>query len=59
MTDRKGYVSPLSTRYASDEMQYCFSDDFKFTTWRRLSVALARAEHKLGLNVTEAQIAEL
>ena len=59
MTDRKGYVSPLSTRYASDEMQYCFSDDFKFTTWRRLWVALARAEHKLGLNVTEAQIAEL
>lgn len=59
MTDRKGYVSPLSTRYASDEMQYCFSDDFKFTTWRRLWVALARAEHKLGLNVTEEQIAEL
>ncbi len=59
MSDRKGYTSPLSTRYASEEMQYCFSDDFKFTTWRRLWIALAKAERALGLNVTEEQIAEL
>ena len=38
------YISPFSTRYASDEMQYIFSDDNKFRTWRRLWVALARAE---------------
>ena len=53
------YVSPLSTRYASREMQHIFSDDFKFRTWRRLWIALARAEMKLGLNVTQAQIDEL
>ena len=56
---RDGYISPFSTRYASAEMQYVFSDHFKFRTWRRLWVALARAEHTLGLNVTEAQVAEL
>lgn len=56
---RDGYVSPFSTRYASKEMQYVFSDHFKFRTWRRLWVALARAEHKLGLNVTDAQVKEL
>ncbi len=53
------YISPLSTRYASREMQHIFSDDFKFRTWRRLWIALARAEMKLGLNVTQAQIDEL
>ena len=53
------YVSPLSTRYASSEMQHIFSDDFKFRTWRRLWIALARAEHKLGLDVTQEQIDEL
>lgn len=53
------YVSPLSTRYASDRMQYIFSDDFKFTTWRKLWVALARAEKKLGLNITDEQIAQM
>ena len=56
-TDR--YQSPLSERYASKEMQYIFSADKKFTTWRRLWVALARAEMKLGLNVTQEQVDEL
>ncbi len=54
-----GYISPLSTRYASKEMQYLFSDNNKFRTWRKLWIALAKAEHTLGLNVTEAQIAQL
>lgn len=53
------YESPLSSRYASDEMQYIFSPDKKFTTWRRLWIALARAEMKLGLNITQEQIDEL
>lgn len=53
------YVSPLSTRYASDQMQYIFSDDFKFTTWRKLWVALARAEKRLGLNITDEQIEQM
>ena len=53
------YESPLSSRYASDEMQYIFSPDKKFTTWHRLWVALARAEMELGLPVTEEQVAEL
>ena len=53
------YESPLSSRYASDEMLYLFSADKKFTTWRRLWVALARAEMELGLPVTEEQVAEL
>ncbi|MDD6034699.1 MAG: adenylosuccinate lyase [Lachnospiraceae bacterium] len=53
------YVSPLSERYASKEMQYLFSPDKKFKTWRKLWIALAEAEHELGLPVTEEQIAEL
>ena len=53
------YESPLSSRYASDEMQYIFSPDKKFTTWHRLWVALARAEMELGLPVTAEQVAEL
>lgn len=53
------YVSPLSTRYASREMQHIFSDDFKFRTWRKLWIALAKAEHALGLDVTQEQIDEL
>lgn len=53
------YVSPLSERYASKEMQYIFSPDMKFKTWRKLWVALAEAERELGLNITEEQIAEL
>ena len=51
------YVSPFSTRYASDEMQYLFSADKKFKTWRRLWIALAEAEQRVGLPVTDAQIA--
>ena len=53
------YESPLSSRYASDEMLYLFSADKKFTTWRRLWVALARAEMELGLPVTQEQLDEL
>lgn len=56
-TDR--YVSPLSERYASKEMQYIFSPDKKFRTWRKLWIALAEAEHELGLNITQDQINEL
>ena len=57
MTDR--YESPLSTRYASDFMLRLFSAETRIQTWRRLWVALARAESKLGLPVTEAQVKEL
>ena len=53
------YESPFCTRYASKEMQFIFSADKKFSTWRRLWVALARAEMKLGLNVTQEQVDEL
>ncbi len=59
MAERTSYISPLSTRYASSEMQHLFSDDFKFRTWRRLWIALAKAEQKLGLDITDEQIAEL
>ncbi len=57
--NRDGYTSPLSTRYASKEMQYLFSDNNKFRTWRKLWIALAKAEHRLGLNVTQEQIDQL
>ena len=53
------YISPFSTRYASDEMQFVFSEDNKFRTWRRLWIALARAETAQGLDITDEQIAEL
>ena len=53
------YESPLSSRYASNEMQYIFSPDKKFSTWRRLWVALARGEMELGLPVTQEQVDEL
>ena len=56
-TDR--YVSPLSERYASKEMQYIFSPDMKFRTWRKLWIALAETEKELGLNITDEQIEEL
>ena len=58
MTDR--YTSPLSERYASKEMQYIFSQDKKFRTWRRLWIALAESEYELGLDsITQEQIDEL
>lgn len=53
------YESPLASRYASDEMLYLFSPDKKFSTWRRLWIALARAEKELGLNITDEQIKEM
>ena len=53
------YTSPLSERYASKEMQYIFSQDKKFRTWRRLWIALAETEKELGLDITDEQIAEL
>src|SRR5699024_141980 len=53
------YQSPLSERYASKEMQYIFSPDKKFRTWRRLWIALAETEKELGLPITEEQIEEL
>lgn len=53
------YETPLNSRYASKEMQYIFSPDFKFKTWRRLWIALAESEKELGLNITDEQIAQL
>ena len=59
MAEHNRYISPFSTRYSSDEMQYIFSDDNKFRTWRRLWIALAKAEQKQGLDISDEQIAEL
>ena len=60
MADSKEkYISPLTTRYASDEMQFIFSETFKFRTWRKLWISLAKAEKALGLDITDEQIAEL
>ncbi len=53
------YESPLASRYASAFMLHLFSPDMRFQTWRRLWVALARAEHDLGLPITAEQVAEL
>ena len=57
MHDR--YVNPLCTRYAGRTMQHIYSDDNKFSTWRRLWVALAESEQELGLPITDEQIREL
>ena len=51
------YESPLNSRYASKEMQYIFSPDKKFSTWRKLWIALAESEKELGLDITDKQIA--
>ncbi len=59
MPDYNSYVSPFSTRYASKEMQYVFSANMKFTTWRRLWLSLAKAEKALGLDITDAQLNEM
>lgn len=56
---KNSYESPLCSRYASKEMQFIFSPDMKFTTWRKLWIALAESEKELGLNITDEQIAEL
>jgi adenylosuccinate lyase len=56
---RDAASNPLTERYASREMSYLFSPDYKFRTWRRLWIALAEAERELGLNITEQQIAEM
>ncbi|HCW52332.1 MAG TPA: adenylosuccinate lyase [Clostridium sp.] len=56
---RNLYSTPLNSRYASKEMSFIFSDDMKFTTWRKLWVALAEGEKELGLNITDEQIKEL
>ncbi|MBR1855938.1 MAG: adenylosuccinate lyase, partial [Oribacterium sp.] len=59
MAEHNRYQSPLTGRYASEEMQYIFSQDNKFRTWRKLRIALAETEHELGLNITKEQIDEL
>ena len=56
---RNLYSTPLNSRYASKEMSFIFSDDMKFTTWRKLWIALAEGEKELGLNITDEQIKEL
>ena len=53
------YENPLCTRYASRQMQQIFSPDSKFTTWRRLWIALAESERELGLPITQEQIDEM
>ncbi|MDD4688779.1 MAG: adenylosuccinate lyase [Eubacteriales bacterium] len=56
---KQKYENPLSARYSSNEMQYIFSPDFKFSTWRKLWCALAEAEKELGLNITDEQIKQM
>ena len=53
------YESPLSSRYAGDEMKYVFSPDMKFKTWRKLWIALAETEKELGLPISQEQINEM
>ena len=53
------YESPLNSRYASKEMLYLFSPDKKFSTWRKLWIALAESEKELGLDITDKQIAQM
>ena len=59
MDNKMEYKSPLSSRYASKEMKYIFSEQKKFTTWHELWIALAKAEKELGLNITQEQIDEM
>ncbi len=53
------YISPLASRYASKEMQYLFSEEYKLKTFRKLWIILAESEKELGLNITDKQIEEL
>src|SRR5258708_38151178 len=57
--NRSSYSSPLTGRYGASEMSHVFSDQFKFSTWRKLWIALAEAERELGLPITAKQIARL
>jgi adenylosuccinate lyase len=57
--DHSRYASPLSSRYASNEMAYNFSDQNKFSTWRKLWIFLAKAEKQLGLDISDAAIKEM
>lgn len=57
--NRKEYRNPLISRYASKEMSYIFSEDYKFSTWRKLWTALAETERELGLNITKEQVDEM
>ena len=57
--DTDKYISPLSERYASAQMQYIFSQDMKFRTWRKLWIALAETEMELGLSITQEQIDQM
>lgn len=59
MTDNSIYINPLTTRYASKEMQHAFSDDKRFKLWRKLWIALAESQMELGLNITQEQVDEL
>lgn len=59
MNSNDTYQNPLNSRYASKEMQYIFSPDKKFSTWRKLWIALAEAEKELGLDITDEQVNEL
>ena len=59
MSKHEFYENPLCGRYAGEEMQRLFSDDFKFSTWRRLWIALAESEKELGLDITQAQIDQM
>lgn len=59
MTDNTIYQNPLSTRYASEEMQHAFSDEKRFKLWRKLWIALAESQMELGLNITQEQVDEL
>ena len=59
MSKHEFYENHLCGRYAGEEMQRLFSDDFKFSTWRRLWIALAESEKELGLDITQAQIDQM
>ena len=59
MSKHEFYENPLCGRYAGEEMKRLFSDDFKFSTWRRLWIALAESEKELGLDISDAQIEQM